>query len=107
MNSAILHQIHVQNLIFFLVCHIVLPEETVLVKDLMEVIMIMVTNDKVKIVSHLVTQHVIDNVLDFRNCVLGYSTTGKKIGNRGMAKNCIYSRYSVTHMDSYRSKLVF
>ena len=71
MNNAILHQIHVQNLILFLVCHIVLPEETVLVKDLMEVIMIMVTNDKVKIVSHLVTQHVIDNVSDFRNCLLG------------------------------------
>ena len=71
MNSAILHLIHVQNLILFLVCHIVHPEETVLVKDLMKVIMIMVTDDKGKIVSHLVTQHVIDNVSDFRNCLLG------------------------------------
>ena len=70
MNSAILHPIHVQNLILFLVCRIVHPEETML-KDFIKVIMIMFLDDKVKIVSHLVTQHVIDNVSDFRNCVLG------------------------------------
>ena len=68
MNSVILHLIHVQNLILFLVWHIVHPEETML-KDLIKVIMIMFLDDKVKIVSHLVTQHVIDNVSDFRNCV--------------------------------------
>ena len=70
MNSVILHLIHVQNLILFLVCRIVHPEETML-KDFIKVIMIMFLDDKVKIVSHLVTQHVIDNVSDFRNCVLG------------------------------------
>ena len=70
MNSVILHLIHVQNLILFLVCRIVHPEETML-KDLIKVIMIMFLDDKVKIVSHLVTQHVIDNVSDFRNCLLG------------------------------------
>ena len=70
MNSVILHLIRVQNLILFLVCRIVHPEETML-KDLIKVIMIMFLDDKVKIVSHLVTQHVIDNVSDFRNCLLG------------------------------------
>ena len=67
MNNAILHQIHVQNLILFLVCHIVPPEETILVKDLMKVIIIiMVTDHKMKIVLHSVTQDVIDNASDFR-----------------------------------------
>ena len=70
MNSVILHLIHVQNLILFLVCRIIHPEETML-KDFIKVIMIMFLDDKVKIVSHLVTQHVIDNVSDFRNCLLG------------------------------------
>ena len=70
MNSVILHLIRVPNLILFLVCRIVHPEETML-KDLIKVIMIMFLDDKVKIVSHLVTQHVIDNVSDFRNCLLG------------------------------------
>ena len=66
MNSAILNLIHVQNLIFFLVCHIVHQEETIL-KDLMEVIIIiMVTDHKMKIVLHSVTQDVIDNASDFR-----------------------------------------
>ena len=69
MNSAILNLIHVQNLIFFLVCHIVHQEKTIL-KDLMEVIIIiMVTDHKMKIVSHLVTQDVINNASDFRCCV--------------------------------------
>ena len=70
MRSAIFHLIRVPNLILFLVCRIVHPEETML-KDLIKVIMIMFLDDKVKIVSHLVTQHVIDNVSDFRNCLLG------------------------------------
>ena len=70
MSSVILHLIHVQNLILFLVWHIVHPEEAML-KDIIKVIMIMFSEDKVKIVLHLVTQHVIDNVSDFRNCVLG------------------------------------
>ena len=66
MNSVILHLIHAQNLIFFLVCHIVHQEETIL-KDLMEVIIIiMVTDHKMKIVLHSVTQDVIDNASDFR-----------------------------------------
>ena len=69
MNSAILNLIHVQNLIFFLVCHIVHQEKTIL-KDLMEVIIIiMVTDHKMKIVLHLVTQDVINNASDFRCCV--------------------------------------
>ena len=69
MNSAILNLIHVQNLIFFLVCHIIHQEETIL-KDLMEVIIIiMVTDHKMKIVLHLVTQDVINNASDFRCCV--------------------------------------
>ena len=71
MNSVILHLIRVQNLILFLVCRIVHPEETML-KDFIKVIMIMFLDDKVKIVSHLVTQHVIDNVSDFRNCLRVY-----------------------------------
>ena len=66
MSSVILHLIHAQNLIFFLVCHIVHPEETIL-KDLMKVIIIiMVTDHKMKIVLHSVTQDVIDNASDFR-----------------------------------------
>ena len=66
MNSVILHLIHAQNLIVFLVCHIVHPEETIL-KDLMKVIIIiMVTDHKMKIVLHSVTQDVIDNASDFR-----------------------------------------
>ena len=69
MNSAILNLIHVQNLIFFLVCHIVHQEKTIS-KDLMEVIIIiMVTDHKMKIVLHLVTQDVINNASDFRCCV--------------------------------------
>ena len=67
MNSAILHLIHVQNLILFLVCLIV-PEP--IFKDRMiPVITLTVTNDKVKIVSLSITQHAIEDVLDFRNCV--------------------------------------
>ena len=66
MRSAIFHLIRVPNLILFSVCQMI-PKT--IFKDLMKVIMIMVTDDKVKIVSHLVTQHVIDNVSDFRYCV--------------------------------------
>ena len=64
MNSAILQLIHVQNLIPFSVCHIVHPETAL--KDLMQVIMLMVTDDKGKIlVSHSVTHHAIEDVKRF------------------------------------------
>ena len=54
---------YVQNLIPFSVCHIVHPETAL--KDLMQVIMLMVTDDKVKIVSHSVTHHAIEDVKRF------------------------------------------
>lgn len=42
----------------------------------MMMIMLIVTEDKVKLVSHLITQHAIKDVLDFKNYVLVEYITG-------------------------------
>ena len=41
----------------------------------MMIIMLIVTEDKVKLVSHLVIQHAIKDVLDFKNYVVEYITS--------------------------------
>ena len=67
MKSAILHLIHVQNMMLLLiVCLIIFPEDKVF-KDLMQAITLTVTNDKVKIFSHSTSQPAIEDVSDFRN----------------------------------------
>ena len=66
MNSAILYLTHVQDLTPFLICHIVTKT---IFKDLIEVFMQRVTNDKVKQISHLTTHHATEDVLDSKYCL--------------------------------------
>ena len=40
-----------------------------IIEDLMMEILLTITEDKVKLVSHLTNQHVIEDVLHFKNCV--------------------------------------
>ena len=58
MNIAILYQTHVQNLNPFLLCLLTLP------KTIFEDLMMIFTESKVKLISHLEDQYAEEDVLD-------------------------------------------
>ena len=54
-----------------------------IIEDLMMEILLTITEDKVKLVSHLTNQHVIEDVLHFKNCVseITHSTVSTNMKN--------------------------